>query len=92
MSSSSVLAAMSFHRPVIVPALGCLPEWVPSDCGILYDPKDADGLRQAMVSARQMDLVQMGENAYQHVLGFSWEQVAETTLIAYGCPANGFGS
>ena len=48
LTSSSVMTALSMGRPVIVPALGCLPELVSPDAGIVYDPADPHALGQAM--------------------------------------------
>lgn len=83
LSSGSAMLAMSFGRPVIVPAAGCLPEWVTPDCGFLYNPADSDGLYQAMCAAQHVDLTKMGETAYQQALMFSWDFVARQTLAAY---------
>jgi beta-1,4-mannosyltransferase len=85
MSSSSVLAAMSFGRPVIVPTLGCLPEWVLPHCGILYDAADPDALRGALLAAQDLDLDlhEMGRAAYKRAQEFRWDVVARKTLEAY---------
>jgi len=83
LSSSSVILAMSFGRPVIAPAIGCLPEWVTTECGILYDPTDSEGLRRAMLAAQSADLTGMGQAAYQRALAFSWDVIARETLAAY---------
>ena len=48
LSSGSAILALSHGRPVIAPAMGCLPQTLPEDASILYDPDDPDGLRAAM--------------------------------------------
>ena len=83
LSSSSVIAAMSFGRPVIAPARGCVPEWVVDGCGFVYDPADPNGLRQAMLAAQDANLTAMGRAAYDRVLTYSWDVVAKRTLAAY---------
>ena len=45
LTSGSAILALSFGRPVVAPALGCLPETVPT-AGVLYDP-DAPMRRDA---------------------------------------------
>lgn len=83
LSSSTVVTAMSLGCPVVAPALGCLPEWITTECGILYDPTDPDGLCQALLDCQECDLVAMGKAAYERALAFNWEQVAKGTLVAY---------
>ena len=60
MSSSSAIAAISHGRPLIIPMMGCLPEWIPSSCGIFYDHKDRNGLREALYRSMELDLNKMG--------------------------------
>lgn len=50
LTSSSVLLALSFARPVIAPAEGCIPEAV-CDAGYLYDPTFPDALTDALAEA-----------------------------------------
>ena len=83
LSSSSVIAALSYGKPVIVPELGCIPEWVNLDCGILYGPADIDGLRHAMLMAQEADLQRMSSAAFDRADGFSWDTAAVETIAAY---------
>jgi glycosyltransferase involved in cell wall biosynthesis len=83
LTSGSVILAMSCKKPVIVPTLGCLPELVTVDAGILYDPGDRGGLRKAMEEIRGRGLQDMGQKAYQRVMNFGWEKIAVLTLEVY---------
>jgi len=83
LTSTSAIAAMSFGKPVVAPAIGCLPELLTEDCGILYNADDADGLRLALPAALDADLVTMGQRAYERVKTFTWDAVAKETLRAY---------
>lgn len=83
LTSGSVITAMSFRRPVIAPALGCLPELVDDRMGILYEAADRTGLRKAMQAAQAHDLVACGQAAYDAVKTFTWDRIAERTLAAY---------
>lgn len=50
--SGSVMLSLSYGVPVIVPDLGCLPEYVrPGVNGWLFDPGDSDSLANCMVEA-----------------------------------------
>jgi glycosyltransferase involved in cell wall biosynthesis len=83
LTSGTVILALSWKKPIIVPALGCLPELITDDIGIMYDPTDCDALRQAMLDIRQRDLQAMGERAHRRMQELSWEHIAVETLRAY---------
>jgi beta-1,4-mannosyltransferase len=91
LTSSSVMTAFSFRRPVIVPALGCLPELVTPDMGILYDPRSEDALLGALRDIRHHDLERMGESAYAHSVRFDWARTALETKQVYCRVLNGQG-
>ena len=86
LTSSSTVLALSFGRPVIVPAMGCLPELVTEGVGLLYDPKDPDSLAHTLQECAQVDLQDMGRHALERVREFSWREMAEQTLAAYRMP------
>lgn len=83
LSSASTLLALSAGRPVIAPALGCLPEWITPDCGLLYDPADAGGLRQCMTALQARDITTMQQAALARAARFSWDAAAGQTIAAY---------
>ncbi len=84
LTSSSAILALSFGRPVIVPRMGCLPELVTNEVGILYDPGDPQGLLHAMQEARNRDLNEMGRRAAERAATLTVERFIDETLIAYG--------
>jgi glycosyltransferase involved in cell wall biosynthesis len=83
LSSSSALMALSCGRPVVAPALGCLPEWITPECGLLYDPSARDGLEQALLAIPTQDIQAMQRAALARAAHFRWEVVAEQTIAAY---------
>jgi len=83
LSSGAALLAMSFGRPVIAPAIGCLTEVVTLGVGSLYDPTDPQGLYKALLRARTADLETMGQNAYKRATELTWTDMALKTLRAY---------
>jgi glycosyltransferase involved in cell wall biosynthesis len=85
LTSGSLITALSFGRPVIVPATGCLPETVDDNMGILYDPRQPHALAQAMEVIRQRDLDACGVAAFRRAESLSWETIARLTLEAYRC-------
>jgi glycosyltransferase involved in cell wall biosynthesis len=89
-TSGSTILAMSFKRPVVVPALGCLPSLVTPDVGLCYTPPDElDALDAALKQCLELDLVAMGERAYQRVAGNSARTVGALTEKAYCLRGNG---
>jgi glycosyltransferase involved in cell wall biosynthesis len=84
-----VITALSFGIPVIVPAVGCLPEVALPPAGIVYDPEDADGLRKAMLEIQERDISSMSEAACQRAHDLDWAQIAERTRQAYAYEKNG---
>jgi glycosyltransferase involved in cell wall biosynthesis len=89
-TSGSTILAMSFKRPVVVPALGCLPSLVTPDVGICYTPPDElDALEAALKQCIELDLVTMGERAYQRVAGNGARTIGALTEKAYCLRKNG---
>jgi beta-1,4-mannosyltransferase len=54
LTSGSAILALSFGRPVIAPAIGCLKELIVEGCGFLYDSSQRpEGLRHAMQASME---------------------------------------
>jgi len=54
LTSGSAILALSFGRPVIAPAIGCLRELIVEGCGFLYDSsQQLGGLRDAMQASME---------------------------------------
>ncbi|MDP6039148.1 MAG: group 1 glycosyl transferase, partial [Candidatus Latescibacteria bacterium] len=69
--------------PVILPRLGCLPELIDKDMGVLYDVKARDGLGDALVSIRDLDLDVGRQAAYERALGLNWRDIAAQVAHIY---------
>jgi len=83
LTSGSAILAMTFGRPVIAPAIGCLPESLGSEGTILYDPSAPDGLERALRHALTADLAALGEQAGAHAATLSWGPIATRTAESY---------
>jgi beta-1,4-mannosyltransferase len=83
LTSSSAMLAMSFARPVIAPAMGCLPELVSTECGLLYDWRDPEGLAKALLRAGEVDLEAMGACGRRRVEPFTVERFGAEAAAAY---------
>ncbi|MFN8623180.1 MAG: glycosyltransferase [Chloroflexota bacterium] len=83
LTSGSAILALSFGLPVVAPALGCLPETVPPDAGILYDPASPDALAAALTRALAADLPAMRDAALGAARALDWDTIAAATTARY---------
>lgn len=83
LTSGSAILALSLGRPVVAPALGCLPETVPPAAGIRYDPDAPDALAGALRAALDADLAAMGVAARATADALAWGPIAAATAAAY---------
>jgi len=83
LTSGSAILALSHGRPVIAPAMGCLPETLPDDAAILYDPDAPDALAGALRRANGADLAAMGRRARALADGLEWGPIAAATARLY---------
>jgi glycosyltransferase involved in cell wall biosynthesis len=83
LTSGSVILGMTAGLPIIAPALGCLPELVTKDAGLLYDPKAQAGLRDALLSIKRLDAASMGRRAAEIADTLTWSGIAEKTAEFY---------
>ncbi len=83
LTSGTVLMAFTFSRPVVVPALGCLPEYVDASTGLLFDQTEDDGLAEALTQARTLDLKPMERAARTQAERLNWESIAEQFAALY---------
>jgi len=82
-SSSSAVLAMSYGRPFIAPAVGCLSELIDAGVGILYDPEDPAALVAALDHSGSADLAQMGARGLARAASWQWSSVGAVTRAAY---------
>jgi len=83
LTSSTVMLALSFGKPVIAPRLGCIPYVLEGTDNLLYDPTAESGLLHAMQQALQMDLEQVGRGNLQRAAQFDWDTIAQKTRNVY---------
>ena len=83
LTSGSAITALSFGCPVILPRLGCLPELIDEKMGVLYDVKSQDGLGDALVSARQLDLDIARKESYARAQSLNWQDIAKDLANVY---------
>ena len=82
-TSGTLILALSWAKPVVAPALGCLPETVDSAAGILYDPTEPDALYRAMLAIREREPDAASRAALACAERLDWDDIAAKTVEAY---------
>ena len=79
MQGMAALEAQACGTPVVASNQGGLPETVPSDCGALVAPGDAQGLASELARLIGDDLVRRGlsEAALSHARSLSWARIVD---------------
>jgi glycosyltransferase involved in cell wall biosynthesis len=85
-TSSAIMLAWTFGRPVIVPAIGAFPELVTPETGILYHPDQPDALALALPQARARSWSESEISEY--VRQFDWEKLAPHLASLYEARSN----
>lgn len=86
LTSGSVVTAMSFGLPVLIPDVGCSPAFLPSDGGFCYeDDGTTAALRAALsrVASDPTDLSRVGAANRRAIRRFGWSHVAARTKRVY---------
>jgi len=83
LTSGTAITALSFHCPVLVPAIGCLPELVDATVGAVYHPAGPGALGRALDDARSIRRDALRPGIEQRLRELSWDGIAQTTLEAY---------
>lgn len=80
LTSGAAILAISFGKPVIAPAKGCLPELLNNEIGFLFD-RNKD-LFMAMTEAMgKTDIASMGEQAMAHAKALSWKRIVNAHYL-----------
>lgn len=90
LNSGTAHLGLSYGRPVVAPAIGCLPATVPPDNEFLYDPTDEGALAAALERAsRHPDLGAIGRANRGHARTQDWSRAADTLTDTYRRAADG---
>lgn len=83
-TSSTVLLAMAFKKPIVAPRIGSLTE-LPESVGFFYTKSSKDGLLKALEQAysQRSKLNARGQSAYRYSQTISWESNAAKTYELY---------
>lgn len=77
LNSGSAYLGMSFGKPIIAPNIGCIPETLPSESNILFNPAREGSLIQALADARELDTSEAGAENLRQAKSHDWSRGAE---------------
>ena len=83
LTTSSIIVGMDYSLPIIAPAMGCLPELVSVDAGLLYDPNNPYALGEALRKVKTLDTIKMGQAARKITKALQWDDIAQQTAAIY---------
>lgn len=83
LTSGTVMLAVSFSKPVIAPAIGCIPDILDYEGSFLYNHSDDEGLLKEMQHALDADLEKMGKHNFKLAEQLSWDDIGKCTYEAY---------
>jgi glycosyltransferase involved in cell wall biosynthesis len=85
LTSGAVVLAMSFGRACIAPAWGCIQELTDARGAFLYNPRDPDGLANAIERAlsSRARFPEMGAQNLRRADEWGWDKVARQTAAVY---------
>jgi glycosyltransferase involved in cell wall biosynthesis len=83
-TSSTVILALSFGKPIICPKIGNLKE-LPENIGFFYKSSSKKGLLNCMEKAilNKEKLKKMEKNSFDYANSLSWDKIAEKTYEIY---------
>lgn len=83
LTSGSVMLAMSFGKPLVVPDFEVIRETVAKEDVWWFSPGNADSLRSALNQAAQTRSPEMGQANLQIAKNMTWQNLAKETLRDY---------
>ena len=83
-TSSSVLLALAYSRPIIIPRIGCLND-IPKNTGFFYKSEGKNALYNVMEKgiSNKAKLISLGKNAEIYSSSLSWDKIAKKTYHLY---------
>lgn len=85
-TSGSLILALTYGKPTVIPRMGVIPEYVDDRCAFLFDPGDPNSLQKALESAQSAtneEIARMGEEARRRADDLGWDTIARETKRVY---------
>jgi len=88
-TSGAAVLALSFRKPIVVPAIGPFPALVQAAAGICYEPAGVPALRQALEEARALEIERAGQAIAAYLETIAWERLGAKHAEVYRRIAGG---
>lgn len=83
-TSGNLILAMGFGKPVVIPAVGCIPDMVNDAFAVTYNPDGrVDALADALERVRGLDPEKAAEAAIRQAKKWDWETIGTKTMAFY---------
>lgn len=83
-TSGGIFLALTFGKPIIAPALGCIADALRTSPNFIYDTAENHGLIHAMKAAMGSNhLISIGRYNRDLADQFNWQEIAEKTTDVY---------
>lgn len=88
LTSGTVILSMSFGRPIVAPAIGCIADTIDKKGGFLYntgDNKENDlllAMKNVLCTDREV-LMNMGKHNFKLAEQFGWDEIGKRTYNVY---------
>lgn len=83
-TSGGIFLALTFGKPIIAPALGCISDTLLASPNFIYDATNNNGLTDAMLTALgSNDLRDIGRYNRELADQFGWQEIAKKTTALY---------
>jgi beta-1,4-mannosyltransferase len=83
LTSGAAMLAISFGKPVIAPAIGCIWDTLSSEGDLLYNPSENEGLLGAMRYSLKSDLAKVGRRNLELARELQWDELGKRILDLY---------
>jgi beta-1,4-mannosyltransferase len=83
LTSSSIVVAMSYSKPIIAPKLGGIQETLGAANSLLYEPNDEQGLLQALKKSIYVNLEELTKLVTQACDRLDWNKIGLETSKLY---------
>lgn len=82
LTSGSMILAMSFAKPIIVPEIGCITDFLDNRGGFLYKTDLLNEMESSLKVGRE-ELENMGKYNVQIIQRYGWDEIGKMTINTY---------
>lgn len=84
LTSGTAILSMSFGKPIIAPAIGCIPDIIDEKGGFLYkEENELSRVLEMVINTDRNTLLNMGKYNLETVEQFEWNKIGKKTFEIY---------